>query len=332
MFGLTYDDIVEKIVKEKGISKEEIAEKVDEKIKQLSDLISKEGAAQIIANQLGVKVVENVGDKKFKINQLPKGVSSVNALGKVTQISEIRTFNRNGKEGKVVNFTIGDETGSIRIVVWDEKIIRQVEEGEVEEGSILQLRNAYSKINNGRNELHLGGRAQVEINPKGISIGEVVKTEVFEKPTAEGRRISDLKEGMFAELKGTIVQLFEPRHYLACPECNRKVIPEGNGHKCNSHGEVGAKKSPIVNMFFDDGTSNIRVVCFSNQVEQLFGKPPAEVADADVTAFDALKKDVLGKQLTISGRVNRNTMMDRLEFMASNIKDVNPVEMVKAYE
>jgi hypothetical protein len=332
MFGLTYEDIVEKIIKEKGISKEEIEEKVDEKIKQLSDLISKEGAAQIIANQLGVKVIENVANKKFKINQLPKGVSAVDAVGKITQISEVRTFNRNGKEGKVVNFVIGDETGIIRIVVWDEKIIRQIEEGEIADGAILQLRNAYSKMNNGRNELHLGGKAQVEINPKGISIGEVVKTEVFERPAAEGRKISELKEGMFAEVKGTIVQLFEPRHYLACPECNKKVLPEGEGYKCNAHGAVNAKKSPIVNMFFDDGSSNIRVVCFSNQVQQLFGKDPVEIADADVTAFDALKKDVLGKQLIMSGRVNKNTMMDRLEFMASNVKEVDPVEMVKAYE
>ncbi len=109
-------------------------------------------------------------------------------------------------------------------------------------------------------------------------------------------------------------------------------MPEGTGYRCSTHGSVNAVKSPIVNMFFDDGTSNIRVVCFSNQVEQLFGKAPAEVADADVTAFDALKKDVLGKQLIMSGRVNKNTMMDRLEFMASNIKEVNPVEMVKAYD
>lgn len=331
MFGLTYEDIVEKIVKEKGISREEVKEKVDEKIKQLSDLISKEGAAQIIANQLGVKVIENFGDRKFKINQLPAGVSSVNALGKVTQLSEVRTFNRNGKEGKVVNFTVGDETGTIRIVVWDEKIIRQIEEGDVEEGAIIQIRNAYSKLNNGRNELHLGGRAQVEVNPKGVSIGEVVKTEIFERPSAENRKISDLKEGMFVELQGTVVQLFEPKHYLACPECNRKVMQEGSGYRCSTHGAVNAKKSPIVNMFFDDGTSNIRVVCFSNQVEQLFGKSPAEIADADVAAFDMLKKDILGKQLIMSGRVNKNTMMDRLEFMASNVKEVDPVEMIKTY-
>jgi len=137
---------------------------------------------------------------------------------------------------------------------------------------------------------------------------------------------------MFVELQGTVVQLFEPKHYLACPECNRKVTQEGSGYRCSTHGTVNAKKSPIVNMFFDDGTSNIRVVCFSNQVEQLFGKNPAEIADADVAAFDMLKKDILGKQLIMSGRVNKNTMMDRLEFMASNVKEVDPVEMIKTYE
>ena len=332
MFGLTYEDIVEKIIKEKGISKEEVEEKVSEKIKQLSDLISKEGAAQIIANQLGVRVLENFTDKKFKINELPKGANAINALGKVVQLYEVRTFNRNGKEGKVANFMIGDETGTIRIVVWDEKIISQIEEGEINEGIILKIRNAYSKVNNGRNELHLGGKAQIEINPKGEKIGEVVKNGMFERPSAESRKIADLKEGMFAELKGTVVQLFEPRHYLACPECNRKVMPEGLGYKCNTHGIVEAKKSPIINLFFDDGTSNIRVVCFANQAEQLFGKSSVEIADATVDTFEPMKKEVLGRQLSMSGRVTKNTMMDRIEFTASNIEEINPVEMIKTYK
>ncbi len=123
MYGLTYDDIIEKIVNEKKVSKEEVEEKIESKIKQLSDLISKEGAAQIVANQYGVRVIENMGDKNFKINELPKGVGSVNALGKVVQIFGVVTFNRNGREGKVVNMIIGDETGTIRLVAWDEGVI-----------------------------------------------------------------------------------------------------------------------------------------------------------------------------------------------------------------
>ncbi len=199
------------------------------------------------------------------------------------------------------------------------------------EGSILKVRNAYSKINNGRNELHLGGKSLVEINPDGEKIGEVQNTVAPERSSAEKKDISELKEGMFVELQGTIVQLFEPRHYMACPECNKKVLPDGDGFKCNGHGMVEAKKSPIVNMFFDDGTSNIRIVCFSNQAEQLFGKSPAEIADANAEGFEDLKKLVLGKQLIMTGRVNKNTMMDRLEFMVSSVKEMDPVEMIKKH-
>jgi len=331
MYGLTYDDIIEKIVNEKKVSKEEVEEKIESKIKQLSDLISKEGAAQIVANQYGVRVIENMGDKNFKINELPKGVGSVNALGKVVQIFGVVTFNRNGREGKVVNMIIGDETGTIRLVAWDEGVISKVEDGRIVEGSILKVRNAYSKINNGRNELHLGGKSLVEINPDGEKIGEVQNTVAPERSSAEKKDISELKEGMFVELQGTIVQLFEPRHYMACPECNKKVLPDGDGFKCNGHGMVEAKKSPIVNMFFDDGTSNIRIVCFSNQAEQLFGKSPAEIADANAEGFEDLKKLVLGKQLIMTGRVNKNTMMDRLEFMVSSVKEMDPVEMIKKH-
>jgi hypothetical protein len=331
MYGLTYEDIVEKIVNEKKVSKEEVEEKIESKIKQLSDLISKEGAAQIVANQYSVRVIENLSDKNFKINELPKGVGSVNALGKVVQIFGVVTFNRNGKEGKVVNMIIGDETGTIRLVAWDENVISKIEDGSIEEGSILKVRNAYSKINNGRNELHLGGKSLVEINPDGEKIGEVQNTVISERSSAEKKDIAELKEGMFVELHGTIVQLFEPRHYMACPECNKKALPEGSEFKCNAHGVVKAKKSPIVNMFFDDGTSNIRIVCFSNQAEQLFGKSAIEIADANAEGFEELKKLVLGKQLIMTGRVNKNTMMDRLEFMVSSVKDLDPVEMIKKH-
>ena len=56
MFGLTYEQIIEKIQEEKGLSKEEIGKRIEEKVKDLSDLISKEGAAHILAHELGLKV------------------------------------------------------------------------------------------------------------------------------------------------------------------------------------------------------------------------------------------------------------------------------------
>ncbi|MCD4759968.1 hypothetical protein K8R33_03700 [archaeon] len=325
MFGLKYEDIVEKILKEKEISKEDLDEKINEKISQLSDLISKEGAAQIVANQLGVKMSEDLTGKRLKIKEIPKGVGSVNAVGKVLQMYGVREFNKNGRSGKVANIVIGDETATIRVVMWDEKLISEIEEGNLNEGDILKVRNAYSRVNNGYNELHLGNKAQMEINPKGEKIGEV-QNQVLERPSAEVCKICELKEGMFAELQGTVVQLFEPRHYLACPECNRKVLPDGS---CKTHGAVSARKSSIVNIFFDDGSNNIRVVCFSNQAEQLLGCKNDKIAEASSEIFEGFKKEVLGKQLSISGRVTKNTMFDRLEFTSSDIKALDPAKMIE---
>ncbi len=328
MFGLSYNDIVERILKEKEISRKELEEKINSKIAQLSDLISREGAAQIVANQLGVKLGGDLTDKKLKINEIPKGVGSVNALGKVLQIYGVREFNKEGRTGKVANLVLGDETATIRMVIWDEKLIRDLEEGEINEGDILKVRNAYSRVNNGFNELHLGSKAQIEINPKGEKIGEVQNHVVVDKPSAELVKIDELKEGMFVELQGTVVQLFEPRHYLACPECNRKVVQSGSSYQCNTHGAVTPVKSPIVNIFFDDGTNNIRVVCFSNQAQQLFKANTSDIVEVSSASFEKFKDDVLGKQLSITGRVTKNTMMDRLEFMSANIKELDPVELM----
>ena len=70
MYKLSYEEILGKIVEEKGVSKEEVDEKVNAKMEKLSGLISKEGAVHIIANEYGVKVFFDLDKKKFKINGL----------------------------------------------------------------------------------------------------------------------------------------------------------------------------------------------------------------------------------------------------------------------
>ena len=49
-----YERILEKISKASGLNIADLEQKVDEKRNKLSGLISKEGAAQVIATELGV--------------------------------------------------------------------------------------------------------------------------------------------------------------------------------------------------------------------------------------------------------------------------------------
>ena len=68
MLQLSYNEIINKIKTEKGLSEEEIKDKVKEKLNRLTDLVSKEGAAHIVANELGVKLFDSLSRREIKIN------------------------------------------------------------------------------------------------------------------------------------------------------------------------------------------------------------------------------------------------------------------------
>ena len=58
---LSYDELINRI-KEKGFNEKEIERKINRKLEELSGLISREGAAHLIANELGIKIFEDIGE------------------------------------------------------------------------------------------------------------------------------------------------------------------------------------------------------------------------------------------------------------------------------
>ena len=313
MLNQTYDEIIQKIVDSTSLPRQEIEDKIQKKVDSLQGMVSKDGAAHIIGNELKVKLVD-FSPRKLKIEEIIPGMNAITLTAKVINISPVRDFQSKNRSGKVVSLLIADETGSLRMVIWDETIISKI--SQLSENDIIKLQNGYSKDNNGFKEIHLGNRSQLIINPEDEKIGEV-KLQI--KSTR--KNIMDLKDNEFAELVGTVVQVFEPRTYDACPECNKKVFLEGENYICEMHGKIIPKKSPILNIFFDDGSSNIRAVLFRENAESLIKN--------NLDNFEELKKDLLGKQLIISGRAVRNLMFDRTEFTINSVQEVNPSELLK---
>jgi hypothetical protein len=327
MLKLNYDEIIEKIITEKGVSKEEIEKKINEKIANLSDLISKEGAAHIIANQYGIKLFENFAPKDYKISEIAKGVNGINVVGKILTDFEVREFNTPKRQGKLGFCSIGDDSGVIRLVIWDEKIIDNLKEN-AKKDSVLKVNDAYSRDNNGYLEIHLGSRGKAVLNPEGIEIGEV--KQVFAEIGYSKKNILELKADDRAEIYGTIVQVYEPRFYDACEKCGKKVLGQEGTYSCNEHGEVVAKKSPVFNFFFDDASANIRVVCFAQLAEEVLGKSGNDLAALKPEEVELFTKKLLGKQMIIKGRVNKNINFDRLEFVANSVKEADPAEVIES--
>lgn len=329
MIKMPLSDIINKISEKANISRAEIDVKIEQKLKQLSGLISKEGAAHIIANELGVKLFENISGR-LQIKNILAGMRDVETVGKVQQIFEARDFvTRDNRKGKVGSFVLADETSSIRIVCWGSQADNIA---KFKENDVVKIISGYVRENNGRKEVHLNDRGKLIINPRDETVGEV---KVYAQ--AERKGIKDLTENDDnVEILGTIVQVFEPRFFEVCPECGKRVRQSEDGFACEVHNKVEPAYSYVVNASLDDGTENIRAVFFRNQALRLLNKTEEEMLKYKDSPdkFEEVKTELLGNFVKLIGRTTKNTMFDRIEFLANLVfTDVDPkIEMKKLEE
>ena len=240
-------------------------------------------------------------------------MNSVDVLAKVINNYGIREFQKDNRQGRVASMLMGDDSGTCRLVLWDTNHIEEVEKNNLTEDKVILVKNAYVKENNGFKEVHLGNKSTIEYPNEKINV-------VSYNASLTTKKIKDLEENDYVSIEGTIVQVFEPRFYDSCPECRKKINEEG---KCEVHGLVIKKETPIVNLYLDDGTENIRVVLFSENVNKLIDNQET------LRNTDEFRDEVLGKQLKMQGRVIRNEAFDRTEFRANSIEELKPEDIIK---
>ncbi|MEK6847743.1 MAG: DUF2240 family protein [Nanoarchaeota archaeon] len=308
-----YERIVEKISKASGLEKEEIERKIEAKRAKLSDLISKEGAAQVIASELGISF-EN---ERLKINELLPGMRKVNTIGKVINLFPIRTFTtKKGEESKVVNFWVADETSNIKVVLWDTNHIGLIENGKIAVGTTVEISNGGMRDN----ELHLGSFSNIK--PSEEVLGEVRTEKVFKE-----KHIIDFKVGENTSVRAFILQLFEPRFFHVCPECSKKVVQEGEFFSCGKHGKIIPEKRAVTSIVVDDGTDSIRAVLFHEVLAKL-GFSQLE----DLGKFADEKENFLGKEMFFTGNIRNNAFFNTPEFIVEDVKEAQPEDIITELE
>lgn len=308
-----YDLLLSRISSSAGIDKAEIDRRVEARRAKLSGLISKEGAAQIIAAELGVKF-DNV---QLKISELMAGMKKVNVIGKVITIFPVRSFDKNGRSGKVANFIIADETGNVKVVLWDTNHIDLIEKGEIKQGDVVEVSNASSR----EGEIHLSGFSELKKSNK-VIVDAKVERSFTEKS------IDSLQEGNGVSVRGTIVQVFTPRFFSVCSVCGKKVIADAEGFSCAEHGKVMPSEKALLNFVIDDGTDSLRVVLFSDQLEKLIAFDKLK----DSLAFIDFKTDLLGTEISIKGVVRKNALFNNLELTGNEFLKVDPNILAEVLE
>ena len=308
--------MIDKIREKSGLSDAEINKRINDKLEELSGLISEEGAVHIVANELGIKLME-ASNETLQVKSVFAGMRNIEILGKVTRIYEIRTFNSNGREGKVGSFMMGDATGALRVTAWGSQADNI---SKLKEGVVIKLKGGYSKENNGKVEIHLNDNSQIIINPEGETVGDVKTRQ--ENPR---KKISELTSAdQNVEILGTVVQAFDPRYFEVCPHCFKRVKPSELNFSCDTHGQISTPDfSYVMNVVIDDGSDSIRTIFFKNQMQHLTNMTHEELLGKRGSPFEEIKNDLLGKIIKVSGKVSTNQMFSRNEFVAQMV-DSNP--------
>ncbi len=306
-----YERLAEKISKASGLEKEEINRKVEAKRAKLSGLISKEGAAQIVAAELGI----NFDKEKFKINELMPGMKKANLVGKITKLFPVIEYKKENRGGKVANLIIADETGNIKVVLWDTNHIALIEKNQIKENDVVEINNGNMR----ESELHLTGFSDIK---KSNELLENIKIE----REFNLIKLNDVRIGQALKTRAFIVQMFEPRFFEICPECKKKVISAVEGSHCEIHGKVIPEKRALLSLILDDGADTIRSVLFSEQIEQL------EIVNLEGENFLKAREELLGKEMFFSGTIRQNKLFNNMELFVSEIKNIEIDKLIEELE
>ena len=123
------------------------------------------GGVEINAREIEIdeedehEVDVDVTDSPVGAGEVTAGASDVSILGRVLETSEPRTFDRDDGEGKVANIAVGDETGWVRVALWDE---RADDVSPLTDGDVVRVRDGYARERDGGVEVNVGSRGTVE--------------------------------------------------------------------------------------------------------------------------------------------------------------------------
>ncbi len=306
----SYEQILSRISNNSGLSKEEIERKIEAKRAKLSGMISKEGAAQIIAAELGMSFER----EKMKISELLTGMKKINLIGKVVRINKVIEFNKNGRSGKIGSCLIADDTSNIRLVLWDTNHIALIESGKINEGDVVEISGG--DIRNG--EMHLSSFSDIKKSAQVIE-------GVVEKPVVQPKKIAEINPNDNVLVRAFVVQVFGPNFFNVCPQCKKKISELG---ECAEHGKVTGEKRIIINFVLDDGTESIRATLFNDQARLI-------ASDADLASsesFMARRWELIGKEFAIEASARKNRLYENIELIINSLKEVDVSSLIEELE
>ena len=281
--------------------------------------------------------IEEIGE--INVGDVEADMRGFSVVARVLRVSEPREWMKEGeggvKEGKIASIEIGDDSGTIRATLWNEKadIVKGLKRGDV-----IKITNAYSRYSLGAwggeegteppsPEIHVGGYGTLTVNPE--SDKKVLSLEKIESAFMKEKVIGELNDGdRHIKITGEIADIDDrPMTYATCSVCGERVQNLGEGYFCENCGDdVEPSFNLVVSGVVKDGTGSVKVTAFRDAAEKFIGKDTEEVINLlgelqgnESALVEKLKKSLVGAKIALLGRVSYDDFSDDLRFTVDSI-------------
>ena len=212
-----------------------------------------------------------------KIEDLDEDEEDTIIIGRIIEINDIREFDRDaGDKGHVRNIEIADDTGAIRVALWDNDALKERQIGDG-----IKLQNPRLALNmDNRLEANVS-RATTILEPSESELEQLpsideLMAEIYTPKTIE----SLLEDDTNVCVTGTIKDVSTDRVLLKrCPNCNQSVEESEDEYVCDNCGFTFDEPEYLlmVPTRIEDDTGDIQVTFFDKLAEELIGMKKEEI-------------------------------------------------------
>lgn len=260
-----------------------------------------------------------------KISDIDEDDQDIIVIGRVIELNEIHEFERdNGDSGFVRNIEIADETGSLRVVLWDADAKREFEMGQP-----IKLQNPRFDLDNDSRIEAIVNRNTAILEPSESEIEKLPSQDELMEAIYVPKTIESLAEDdVNVCVTGTIVEVDSNRIISKkCPSCNGYVEGAEDENVCDNCGHVfdEPKTLLMVPLRIEDDTGDIKVTFFDKLAEELIGMKKEEIVNLvdDGYGIEEKLEDLNGETIEIIANVSFD--------MYSEENRLNPKKILSKY-
>lgn len=203
--NMSFNEVIEQILSSRSdLTREEVLEIIENKKREARGFFTNEVAARLVASELGLEIRHEPFQSEVLVRDLVSGLRDVTVTGRVMAIYPPKTFTRSDwTEGRVAHLLIADKTGTLKVVLWDEKT-SLVEAGSFEQEQIVRVSHGYVREGrSGKLELHVGLRGSIQTLPSDALENKYASINDFHEET---KKIAEVKEANGPiTVEGTVV-------------------------------------------------------------------------------------------------------------------------------